>query len=61
MPQLVSAREVARILGMTQHYVYTLVKNEEIPHLKIGSRLRFDTEAITKWIAARQSTMKKKR
>lgn len=51
-PELVDLDWVSRRLGTTERHVRSLVAGREIPHLKLGGRLRFDPEAIEAWIKA---------
>lgn len=50
--ELVDLDWVVRRLGTTDRHVYSLVAGREIPHLKVGGRLRFDPEAIEQWLRA---------
>lgn len=50
--RLLSAQEVAEIVGMSVEYVWALCRNDAIPHLRFGKTLRFRAEAIEAWIRA---------
>lgn len=48
--RLLTAPQVAELIGMRVDYVYALARRDEIPHLKFGRTLRFRTEAIQRWL-----------
>jgi excisionase family DNA binding protein len=50
MGRLLTAQEVAELIGMRTDYVYQLAREERIPHLRYGRTLRFRAEAIEEWI-----------
>jgi excisionase family DNA binding protein len=50
MPRLLTAEEVAQLIGMRVDYVYALARREEIPHLKFGRTLRFRAESVQEWL-----------
>ena len=53
--KLLDVNEVAEVLHVKPQTVYQYVCKGLIPFLKIGSRVRFDEEAITKWINSKQA------
>jgi excisionase family DNA binding protein len=52
---LLSAKEVAEILKVHQETVYTLVRDEGLPSIRIGRARRFDGALVAKWIEQRSS------
>ena len=48
--QLLTAPEVAELIGMRTDYVYALARSDQIPHLRFGRTLRFRVEAIEEWL-----------
>jgi excisionase family DNA binding protein len=52
IPRLVSGQRIAECLGITERHVKRLVAERRIPFVKVGRFIRFDTEAIARWIAA---------
>lgn len=48
--QLLTVEELVQKLRLTKGAVYTMVARREIPHIKMGRRLRFDSEEISKWL-----------
>jgi excisionase family DNA binding protein len=50
--RLLTAEEVAEIIGMRVDYVYALSRRGQIPHLRFGRTLRFRAEAIEAWLGA---------
>ena len=52
--RLLTAEEVAQIIGMRVDYVYALSRRGQIPHLRFGRTLRFRAEAIEAWLGAEE-------
>lgn len=50
--RLLTAEEVAEIIGMRVDYVYALSRRNQIPHLRFGRTLRFRADAIQAWLRA---------
>lgn len=51
MADLLSADDVAAMLGMGKDWVYAEVRANRIPHVKLGRYVRFRAESIEEWIA----------
>jgi len=49
-PQLMTVKEVAELLGITDRAVYGRVARKEIPHIKLGNLLRFNRAEILAWL-----------
>jgi excisionase family DNA binding protein len=49
---LIGVPEVARRLGSTPRHVQDLAARGVLPHTKVGKFLRFDPQAIERWIEA---------
>lgn len=48
---LLNLQQVAEILGVSDYTVRTkLVRDQGLPHLRVGTRLRFRREQIEGWI-----------
>jgi excisionase family DNA binding protein len=53
--RLWDAEDVADMLGMTTDWVYREVREDRIPHIKLGPRrVRFRKEAIDEWLLAHE-------
>jgi integrase/recombinase XerD len=50
MSKFLSVRELALSLGCHPVTLYRLVEQGQIPFVKVGGRIRFETEAIAEWI-----------
>lgn len=50
--ELLTLREVCALLRVEPRYVYRLVNERRIPHLKLGHYLRFDATEIDGWLRA---------
>lgn len=58
--RLLTADEVAEIIGMRVDYVYALSRRGQIPHLRFGRTLRFRADAIEAWlVAAERGTLER--
>ncbi|MEX2459716.1 MAG: helix-turn-helix domain-containing protein [Paenibacillaceae bacterium] len=42
--------DVAQLLGVSTVTIYSLVREQRIPHLRIRSRILFRLESITEWM-----------
>ena len=49
--QLLTVPEVARLLRVSDWYVYELIKRREIPSIRIGRWIRVERNALTDWMA----------
>ena len=54
MNELFAVQQVARILGLHPKTIYAYVERGEMPHYKIGGRIRFDPAQVMKWLQARE-------
>jgi excisionase family DNA binding protein len=50
LPHLLTIKEVAEILGVTERHVRRLVHERRIPYLKWGHLIRFDPADIAEWL-----------
>lgn len=50
--KLLTAHEVADIVRVRVDYIYSLSRQNRIPHLRFGRTLRFRLEAVEKWLQA---------
>lgn len=41
--------EVAKLLGVSRATVYTMVRENEIPHFKVRGKILFNRDVIVKW------------
>jgi excisionase family DNA binding protein len=48
---LLTAEDVAEMLGVPTDYVYALARDDRIPHVRLGRYRRFREESIERWIA----------
>lgn len=47
---LLSADEVAEMIGMTREYVYELSRRGRIPTITFGRHRRYRREAVVRWL-----------
>ncbi len=56
MTRLLTAQEVAELLAVPPSFVYRLAREHRIPAVRLGERyIRFEAEAIERWIAAQSA------
>ena len=53
MDRLLSVVEVAAMLGLSRHTIYTWVSKRKLPIVKVGSRTMFQRSEIERWIVER--------
>lgn len=46
-----SVREVAELIGVSQTTIYTMVREGQIPHVRVRGRIIFHRETIEKWLS----------
>ncbi len=54
MNELLSVKEVAKLLGVPTSWVYDRVRVEAIPFFKIGKYVRFDPLEVKAWLEAQR-------
>jgi excisionase family DNA binding protein len=47
---LLTAEDVAAMLGMGTDWIYAQVRADRIPHVRLGRYVRFRAESIEEWI-----------
>ena len=52
--RLWNVKEAAAALHLSSSFVYQLCAENRIPHLKIGTRLLFRSEALEAWVLAQE-------
>ncbi len=52
---LLTIKEVAHLLRLTPQTLYKMLKQGDIPAVKIGSQWRFDAEQVRTWLLSRSS------
>jgi excisionase family DNA binding protein len=59
MESMLTARQVAELLGVHENWVYDMAASGELPSYKIGGTRRFDRDEIRGWIAEHRTTQRK--
>jgi excisionase family DNA binding protein len=54
VPELVDVETVAKLLGVGERYVRRLVAERQIEFIKVGHYVRFDQNAVRKWVEDRR-------
>ncbi|MCD6386422.1 helix-turn-helix domain-containing protein [Candidatus Sumerlaeota bacterium] len=52
--QLLTVKNLAEYLQVSERTVYRLIKRREIPHIKIGNQWRFKKQMIDEWLEKEQ-------
>jgi excisionase family DNA binding protein len=52
---LLSPREAAAALGVSERTLWSLTKAGEVPSLKIGRLTKYRPEALAAWLAAKET------
>ena len=50
LPLMLSAPEVAAVLGISRAGAYDLVRSDGFPHLKLGNRILVPKDKFIQWI-----------
>lgn len=50
-PILLTAREAAKLLAVSERTLYTRTAGKLIPHLRIGKLVRYSRPALEAWVA----------
>jgi excisionase family DNA binding protein len=58
---ILTIREVAEFLKLTEKTVYRLVSEDKLPGFKVGGSWRFAREDLVKWIASQKAMAGEKR
>ena len=59
--QVLTIKQVAEYLQVTEKTIYTLVQEGNLPAFKVRGQWRFKNEDIEKWIEENKENLKKKR
>ncbi len=54
--ELLTITEVAELTKFSESYIYKRATARELPHLKIGNRLRFRREEVQRWLEGKRVT-----
>jgi excisionase family DNA binding protein len=55
-PLLLSLKQAAQALCLSERTVWTMVQAGALPHLRVGRRLLFSRTALESWIARQESS-----
>jgi excisionase family DNA binding protein len=59
--EILTADEVAGLLGLDRKTVYDAARRGQIPHRRVGRRLLFERQTIVDWLRNPSVTLKPKR
>jgi len=49
-PTLLTVKELTPIVRLSASHIYRLVKKKKIPFVKLGGKVLFNQEKVSKWI-----------
>lgn len=49
--------EAAELIGVSPTTIYSMVRNKEIPHAKVRSRIIFHRDVIDKWLRGEEKPL----
>ena len=49
MNKLISVRELAEVVGLSENTIYSLTASGDLPHLRFGAAIRFDPVDVEAW------------
>jgi excisionase family DNA binding protein len=52
---LLTVREAADLLRISERTLFTLTKNREIPSVRVGRGVRYDERDLARWIEAQKT------
>lgn len=50
LTKLLTVKEVSSITSLSCSYIYKLVESKQVPHIRIGSQIRFHAQDLNEWI-----------
>ena len=50
--KFLTVEALATLLGMSEQAIYAACRNKQLPHIKIGKRIRVPESALQEWVAA---------
>jgi excisionase family DNA binding protein len=56
MESMLTAHQVAELLGVHENWVYEMAASGELPSYKLGGTRRFDRDEVHGWIADHRTT-----
>ena len=54
MPTYLTVQEVAEVLRVSVTWVYQLVREGEIPHIRVGGAIRIDLGLFREWLKGKE-------
>ena len=57
-PLLLSVREAAKALGISERKLWELTKSDEIPRIRVGRRVLYDPHDLRGWIDAQKKEIR---
>lgn len=51
--------EVSQMLGVSRATIYTMVREDEIPHFKVRGKILFNCDVISAWTKGEHATEEK--
>ena len=52
--KVLTVKETADVLKVKPQWVYRMIRNDGLPCIRLGRRLRIDEDSLLKWLAERR-------
>ena len=52
--KVLTVKETADVLKVQPQWVYKMIRNDGLPCIRLGRRLRIDEDSLLKWLAERR-------
>ncbi|WP_342773849.1 helix-turn-helix domain-containing protein [Cohnella pontilimi] len=56
MKTVLSVNDISELLGVSTDTVYTMVREKQIPHIRVRRRILFYMESIVEWLKNNSSS-----
>lgn len=53
--QTITVKEASKYLGVSKDLVYTLVRQKQLPHIKLGKRILFRKDILDDWLRIKET------
>jgi len=58
-PLLINAREAAKLLAISERTLWTLMRNQEVPVVRIGRAIRYPLADLIAWVKHRKGEQRR--
>ena len=58
MKPLMTVKDLSGTLKVKERFIYKLIRNKDVPYVRIGREYRFNTVSISNWLAQKEDEYK---